>query len=399
MSTPLERIAETVVEAVPTVLPGVEAGAPTILPRGADPFAGAERPLLLAATRWTAVSPGGVILGGAADALGTVLGFEVPARPTLSAEDAAQHRRATDEATDDGGEAAGAAAADDSEAQADPEPSADAADDAPEGAADDDGAEAEPPAPTRRWSDHVAEASKDPAAAAGDGFIRALATLVGLPPGAAATQAVLAESDAMVASAVGPLPDAIVIPLRRDGVEVRLIVVVAGIVSARVAAAAVQVGSASGPGAGPVEEAEIGEPALAEASPGPPVAVGAVPLELCAEIGTTRMPLSSVLSLREGAVVELAEAVDAPIQLVAGATPVAAGELELDDAGGLVLHVTSIPGRPDLSPGPMLVDDPAAAPVGAPSAVAAEASEPAADAPAPAEASADDGAGAPPTDA
>lgn len=361
MPTPLERIAATVAEAVPSVLPGVEPGAPTILPRGADPFAGAERPLLLAATRWTAVSPGGVIIGGAADAVGTVLGFEVPARPTVSAEDAAQHRRATDDAGDDGEPRDAAETADESNPEAEAEGTDDASPDpaASDDAEDDDG-EPATPAPARRWSDRVAEASRESAAAAGDGLIRALATLVGLPPGAAATQAVLAETDGMVAGAVGPLPDAIVIPLRRDGVEVRLVVVVAGIVSARVAAAAVQVGSASGPGAAPVEDAETDAVAVAEVHAGPPVAVGAVPLDLCAEIGTTRLPLSSVLSLREGAVVELAEAVDAPIQLVAGATAVAAGELELDDDGALVLHVTSIPGRPDLAPGPVLVDEPVA---------------------------------------
>lgn len=354
MASPLERIAATIVEAVPSVLPGVEAGSPTILPRGADPFAGAERPLLLDAIRWTAVSPGGVVLGGAADAVGAVLGFEVPAPPTVSPEDAAQQRRATDqdEAEEEDAQAEGS----EPEAEA-PEPTD--AEGQPEGdGVGEGGDEPPPPPPARRWSDHVAEASREAAAAAGDGFIRALATLVGLPPGAAATQAVLAESDAMVAAAVGPLPDAIVVPLRRDDVEIRLIVVVAGIVAARVSAAAVTVGSASGPGAAPVEDAQPTDSTEAEAAPRVAVAIGSVPLELCAEIGTTRMPLSSVLALREGAVIELSEAVDAPIQLVAGRTPVAAGELELDDVGGLVLHVTAIPGRPDLTPGPVLVEDP-----------------------------------------
>lgn len=351
----LHRIAETLVEAIPEALAGVEAGPPTILPRGADPFAGAERPLLITATRWAAVSPGGMILGGSPEPLAAVLGFEVPERPTVSAEDAEQQRRATDR--DEDGEDGESDQAEEAEPEPEPEaePEAEASADgdgeaAPEGEGD------EAPVPARRWSDHVADAARPAAAAAGDALIRALAGLVGLPAGAAATQAVLAESDAMVAATVGPLPDAIVIPLRRDGAEARLVVVVAGIISARVAAAAVQVGSASGPGAAPVEDAEGAE------APGPvpfvPVAVGAVPLELSAEIGTTRLPLASVLSLREGAVVELAEAVDAPVSLVAGTTPVAAGELELDDAGGLVLHVTAIPGRPDLTAGPAVLPDP-----------------------------------------
>lgn len=358
MPTPLERIAAAVVDAVPTALPGVQAGPPTILPRGADPFAGAERPLLLDAIRWTAVSPGGVIFGGSVDGVGAVLGFEVPERPNVSADDAAQQRRATDGDGDGEDEGEGEEPA----AEAQPEPTAAEPDGDAEPQAEGE-SEGDAPVPARRWSDHVADASRDAAAAAGDGIIRALATLVGLPPGAAATQAVLAESDAMVSAAVGPLPDAIVVPLRRDDAEIRLIIVVAGIVAARVSAAAVQVGSASGPGAAPVEEAELvaQDAPAADAEPPVLVSVGAVPLELCAEIGTTKLPLSSVLALREGAVVELSEAVDAPIQLVAGATPVAAGELELDDVGGLVLHVTSIPGRPDLTAGPVLVEPTGAA--------------------------------------
>ncbi len=47
---------------------------------------------------------------------------------------------------------------------------------------------------------------------------------------------------------------------------------------------------------------------------------------------------------------------------MAGTTTVACGELELDDAGSLVLHVTAIPGRPDLTAGPSLVADVGEAP-------------------------------------
>lgn len=368
-SGPLDRIAQSVVDCVSEVLPGVTAGTPIILPRGADPFAGSDRPLLLTATRWTPVSPGGVVFGGEPSALATVLGFELPPRPEISTEDAQQQRRATDADDGDGGDAE----VDDAEPEpAEPEPAEPAsdadgdADAEPAGdAVDGDAASGEAaPAPARRWSDHVADAARERAAAAGDGVIRALAALVGLPPGAAATHAVLAESDALVTATVGPLPDAVVVPLHHaeSSAEARLIIVVAGIISARVAAAAVQVGSASGPGAAPVEAAEAVVDAPV-APPSRPVAVGGVPLDLSAELGTTRLPLSSVLALRDGAVIELSEAVEAPVALVAGATPVATGELELDDDGSLVLHVTGIPGRPDLTPGPALVapdtaDDP-----------------------------------------
>ncbi|MFT4034973.1 MAG: FliM/FliN family flagellar motor switch protein, partial [Patulibacter sp.] len=257
------------------------------------------------------------------------------------------------------GEAA-ARTADDS-ADGDAMPPADGAGDAPA----EDPVE---PVRARRWSDRVAEASRQPAATAGDAVIGALARLVGLPPGAATTQAVYAESDAAVAEAVGPLPDAVVIPVQRDGVEVRLVLVVPGIVSARLAAAELEVGSAAGPGVAPVPVPEgaqqtDGEPPVeaADAQAPTPPALGGVPLDLAAEIGTTRMPLSSVLGLRDGAVVELAEPVDAPVALVAGSTTVAAGELELDDAGALVLHVTTIPGRPGLACRPSVVPDGGAA--------------------------------------
>lgn len=362
MSTsPLELIADAITAAVPEALAGVEAGAPIMLPRGADPFAGAERPLLLTATRWAAVSPGGLILGGTPAALASVLGFELPERPSPSP-DAAQGRRATDQDDEDESEDA---EGEKTEAEPEPDATADVEGGAESGEGADAAADAEDaaPPPARRWGDQVAEAVREPAASATDGLLRALANLVGLPHGAAATQAVLAETDGVVASTVGPLPDAIIVPLRRDGVEVRLVVVVAGIISARVAATAGQVGSAAGPGAGPVPEAEAAgasEPAAAEAISAftlAPMALAGVPLELSAEIGTARMPLHSVLALREGAVIELQEAIDAPVALVAGATPVANGELELDDTGHLVLHVTGIPGRPDLTAGPALVDD------------------------------------------
>ncbi|MBO9533311.1 MAG: FliM/FliN family flagellar motor switch protein [Solirubrobacteraceae bacterium] len=363
MSQPLDRIAATMVDAIAGAVDGAEAGAPIMLPRGADPFAGAERPLLLAATRWTAVSPGGVVLGGTPEALATVLGFELPARPEVSSENADQARRATDEPIGEDG-------ADAPEADAEPEPEAPVKaedDDQPAAEGEAPPADDDVPAPARRWSDRAADAARQPAADASDGLIRALATLAGLPHGAAATQSVLAETDGMVTTAVGPLPDAVVVPIRRDGAEVRLVVVVSGIISARVAAAALEVGSASGPGAAPVEDDDAAaeneaDADVAEGSAGSAIfaaaALGDVPLELSAELGTARMPLSSVLALREGAVIDLREAVDAPVALVAGTTTVASGELELDEAGSLVLHVTSIPGRPDLSAGPSLVVDP-----------------------------------------
>ncbi|MFT4034782.1 MAG: hypothetical protein QM679_04305, partial [Patulibacter sp.] len=96
MSGPLERLAATVASAIPELLNGAVAGVPRVLPRGADPFTGAHWPLLLTATRWTAVSPGGVLIGGAPDAVASVLGFELPERPVVSAENEVHQRRATD---------------------------------------------------------------------------------------------------------------------------------------------------------------------------------------------------------------------------------------------------------------------------------------------------------------
>jgi flagellar motor switch protein FliN/FliY len=53
----------------------------------------------------------------------------------------------------------------------------------------------------------------------------------------------------------------------------------------------------------------------------------AVPLEVTAQIGTTRLSVAQLLELGEGAVVELDRATDAPIDVIVGGAVIARGEI------------------------------------------------------------------------
>lgn len=50
-----------------------------VLPRGADPFVGAERPLVLVSSRWARVASGGVLLGGSFAAMTNLFGLDAAA--------------------------------------------------------------------------------------------------------------------------------------------------------------------------------------------------------------------------------------------------------------------------------------------------------------------------------
>lgn len=304
MNAVFDPIAEIAVEAARAALPEqVQVGGVTPLPRGADPFVGAERPLLLAATRWTSVAPGGVLLGGAPAAMAAVLGFDVPATPTPVA---------------------------------------------PEDRKPDD---PEPP----KWSDLVAEAARETATTVTQAIASAIAPVADLPPDCSTTQVSMNADDAAIRAEVGPLPDAVVLMLHSDEHEVRLVVVVPGIMAARL-------GARTGPDAAevevPADADESDTRAAASALRGElDRALSAVPLELSISMGHAHVPLAHVLHLQSGEVLELEEAADAPVELVSGGTPVAHGELEVSDHGTLVLHVTAIPGRPTAGK-PSLMADP-----------------------------------------
>ena len=70
-------------------------------------------------------------------------------------------------------------------------------------------------------------------------------------------------------------------------------------------------------------------------------ALRGVPLELTAVLGTRRMKLGELLDLGEGAVVALDHPIDAPVDVLAGGTLVARGEIvAVDDRLGI--RITSV---------------------------------------------------------
>lgn len=314
MKTAFSAIAAVAVDAARAALPEqVQVGAVTPLPRGADPFVGAERPLLLAVTRWTFVAPGGVLLGGSPASMAAVLGFDVPATPTPVA----------------------------------PE-------DRKEGA----------PAPPK-WSDLVAEAAREMATTVTQAIAAAITAVADLPPDCSSTQVTVGNDDGAIRAEVGPLPDAVVLMLHTDEHEVRLVVVVPGVMVARLSDTTPPSPSEPVVEADATDEAEDAKRRAATALRGElDRALSAVPLELSIGMGHANVPLSHVLHLQDGEVLELEEAVDAPVDLISGGTAVAHGDLEVSDHGTLVLHVTGIPGQRTRET-PSLVPEPAEQPAAA----------------------------------
>lgn len=307
MKAAFDPIAATAEEAARAALPEqVHVGSVTPLPRGADPFVGAERPLLLAATRWTFVAPGGVLLGGSPAAMSAVLGFDVPATPS------AEERNPAD-------------------------------------------------GPAVKWSDLVADAARETATTVTQAIASAIAPVADLPPDCSATQVTVCDSDPAVRAEVGPIPDGVVLMLHAGDYEVRLLVVVPGIMVARLGSPSSEAPAVATTEPAPAPEADGATPP-APTLAGPlrglaASALAAVPLELSIGVGHARVPLSHVLDLKDGEVLELEESVESPVDLVSGGAPVAHGELEVSDHGTLVLHVTGLPGRAPVSP-PTLVADP-----------------------------------------
>ena len=313
MITPLDPIAELATSAARGALPEiVSVGDATLLPRGADPFIGSQRPMLLAATRWAAVSPGGVLIGGAPAGLAAMFGFDVPGKPTP------------------------------------PDPSKRKSGD--------------PPAP--RWHDLIAEAARPALTTFSHAIANAVATLAGLPPDCAETQFSINDTDAEVRGEVGPISDGVVLLLHAGEHEARVVIVVPGIFLARMidpVGDAEVVRDKGATMARPVGESDGGGVPRRSLEP-LQAALATVPLDLAIELGSARVPLAQVLHLSDGEVLELRQPIDAPVDLVSEGTAVARGELEVDGVGNLVLNVTSIPGRPTVA-APRLVADAPSAPV------------------------------------
>ncbi|MDQ8044561.1 MAG: FliM/FliN family flagellar motor switch protein [Solirubrobacteraceae bacterium] len=296
MTMALDPITEAATAAASGALPEfVTVGGATLLPRGADPFTGGEFPTLVAATRWVNVAPGGVLVGGSPDTMATILGFDLPPVPE--------------------------------------KPSADAPP-----------ADPDAPAPPK-WADLVAEAARPVVTTITQAVASSVAALAGLPPECSPTQVEFCTNDTQLRMEVGSVSDAVVLLLSAEDKDVRLVVVVPGIFMARLRAA-----ESNG---GPTAPEPEGEESEEEAPPAfrrfdPEVldaALSKVPMDCSIELGSARVPLSQVLHLQDGEVLELQEGIEAPVELVSGGATVARGDLEVGEAGSIVLHVTSIPGR------------------------------------------------------
>lgn len=309
MRTKLDPIAELATSAARAALPEVvTVGDATLLPRGADPFIGSHRPMLLTATRWAAVSPGGVLIGGTPAGLAAMFGFTVPEKPTG------------------------------------PTPPRKAG---------------EPLMP--RWPELIAEAARPALTTFSHAIANAVATLAGLPPDCAETQISLNDTDSEIRTEVGPISDAVVLLLHAGEHEARMVVVVPGVFLARMndpVGDAEVVQTKGETMARPVAgEGAVPSPTRRVASEPLQAALASVPLDLSIELGSTSVPLAHVLHLGDGEVLELRQPIDAPVDLVSDETPVARGELEVDGVGNLVLHVTGIPGRRTAVGAPRLLDD------------------------------------------
>jgi len=64
-----------------------------------------------------------------------------------------------------------------------------------------------------------------------------------------------------------------------------------------------------------------------------------IPVRVWAELGRTHLPLGQALELPPGAVVELEQSAEAPIELFAGGLPFAEGQLQVSAEGQWAVQV------------------------------------------------------------
>ncbi len=325
----LERLVLATVEHLQGALPeGATIVTATSLPRGADPLAGGERPMLCAGMRLAALPPAGVVLAGGPAGLAQLLGFTVPERPEAPA---AEPGAPAGEAE---GEAEGADA--DAEAEAPPPPASEAeGDDAEEGDGDGAGApaaSAEAPVAGPSWASQLTDAARPAVSPFLTDLAHAIAGLAALPIECTPVRLELTEQPRSV---VGPVPDGLVVVIDIGGQEVRVVVVASGVLLARMDAAV---------GAPPSEgsEADAADDAAPRDGAGIERTLTEVPLDIALRVGRVHAPLASVTRLRDGDLLELEAAPDDPVELVAGTTPVASGTLEVSPEGTLQLLVTRV---------------------------------------------------------
>lgn len=322
----LERLVLATVEHLQERLPeGASIVTATSLPRGADPLAGGERPMLCAGIRLAALPPAGVVIGGGPAALAQFLGFSVPDRPEAPAAEA-------EAAADEDGEAGAEASAEPAAEPESPAPADEAGDDAPgdEDAAPADAAEAASDAGPS-WSSQLVGAARPAVAPFLTELAHSIGGLAALPVECTPVRLELTEQPRSV---VGPVPDGLVVVIDVGGQEVRLVVIASGVLLARMDAA---VGPASTEGdEAPAADAGERETAGIERT------LTEVPLDISLRVGRVHTPLAAVTRLRDGDLLELEAAPDDPVELVAGTTPVASGTLEVAPDGALQLFVTRV---------------------------------------------------------
>lgn len=311
----LDAVASAAANAVREALPAATVSAITLLPSGTDPFSGTPRPLLYSSTRLVAAAPAGVLVGAGPEAMGEVLGFAIPPRDPAKADAAGKDEEDWDPAP---------------EGDATPPPA--------------DTEDEDPPA----WSDLLADAARDALTELGSKVAVSIAELVNLPAEVATTHVALTDHPRRE---VGLLPYAIALEITGPrGDQIRLVTVVSSIVLARLGVPSRADDDAVAAGLPAELPLDVSPSIGAHGLSGAAGRFANMPLTLTLHMGTTHLPVAEVMALRDGDVLELDAAVDDPVALVAGETPVVHGRLEVDDRGALVLSVTGIPGQSEAAP-------------------------------------------------
>lgn len=245
-----------------------------ILPRGADPFVGSEQPLVLVASRWARVACGGVFLGGSFVAMTELFGLA-----------AAAERLAQD--------------------------SSDRAD----------------------WEEELASTARVLTSAVSIAVLE----LVELPAELTPTVVSRNASEAATRADVGQISDAVAFVIHTGALSVRMIVVVPGVLTARLSRDPFEAQATSD------NEPDGSEPPVAPdglRTVDDPLAW--VPIDLAVELGRARVPMSAVVRAGEGELLELDCAFDDPVALVSEVATVALGELQVNDRKRLELVITSV---------------------------------------------------------
>lgn len=74
--------------------------------------------------------------------------------------------------------------------------------------------------------------------------------------------------------------------------------------------------------------------------------IGAIPVKVTVELGSTQLPISRLLELSQGSVVELNSVVGEPMRMMINGHPVAKGEVVVND-GKFAVRVTEIIDAPE----------------------------------------------------